>query len=38
VTFGTGDGPPGAGQGHVYRVTAAQQGQVFGGYTVVLLG
>jgi hypothetical protein len=38
VVFATGDGPPGAGQAHVYRVTAAQQGQVFGGYTVVLVG
>jgi hypothetical protein len=23
---------------HVYRVTASQQGQVFSGYTIVLLG
>jgi hypothetical protein len=38
VTFATGDAPPAAGQAHVYRVTASQQGQVFGGYTVVLLG
>ena len=29
---------PPPGQAHVYRVTASQQGQVFGGYTVVLLG
>ncbi|MEO6702910.1 MAG: hypothetical protein ABI140_18780 [Jatrophihabitantaceae bacterium] len=38
VTFATGDTAPAAGQAHVYRVTASQQGQVFGGYTVVLLG
>jgi hypothetical protein len=38
VTFTAGDSPPGPGQAHVYRVTASQQGQVFGGYTVVLLG
>jgi hypothetical protein len=38
VTFTTGDAPPQPGQAHVYRVTASQQGQVFGGYTVVLLG
>jgi hypothetical protein len=38
VTFATGDAPPAPGQAHVYRVTASQQGQVFGGYTVVLLG
>ncbi|MEV6843688.1 hypothetical protein [Actinoplanes sp. NPDC051411] len=34
----TTDAPPKAGEAHVYRVTASQQGQVFGGYTVVLLG
>ena len=38
VTFATGDAPPAQGQAHVYRVTASQQGEVFGGYTVVLLG
>jgi hypothetical protein len=38
VTFTAGDAVPPAGQAHVYRVTASQQGQVFGGYTVVLLG
>jgi hypothetical protein len=38
VTLATGDAPPAPGQAHVYRVTASQQGQVFGGYTVVLLG
>lgn len=38
LTFATGDAPPAPGQAHVYRVTASQQGEVFGGYTVVLLG
>jgi hypothetical protein len=38
VTFAAGDQPPPAGQAHVYRVTASQQGQLIGGYTVVLLG
>jgi hypothetical protein len=38
VAFTTTDAPPAPGEAHVYRVTAAQQGQVFGGYTVVLLG
>ena len=38
ISFTTGDVPPGPGEAHVYRVTASQQGQVFGGYTVVLLG
>jgi hypothetical protein len=38
VTFTTGDTMPQPGQAHVYRLTATQQGQVFGGYTVVLLG
>jgi hypothetical protein len=38
VAFTTTDAPPGPGEAHVYRVTASQQGQVFGGYTVVLLG
>jgi len=33
-----GDAVPPPGQAHVYRITATQQGQVFGGYTVVLLG
>jgi hypothetical protein len=32
------DEPPPPGAAHVYRVTASQQGQVFGGYTVVVLG
>jgi len=38
VQFVTGDAPPPAGQAHVYRVTAEQDGTVFGGYTVVRLG
>ena len=38
ITFTTGDATPQPGQAHVYRVTASQQGQIFGGYTVVLLG
>jgi hypothetical protein len=38
ITFSTGDTMPKPGEAHVYRVTASQQGQVFGGYTVVLLG
>jgi hypothetical protein len=38
VTFTTGDTAPAPGEAHVYRVTASQQGEVFGGYTVVLLG
>jgi hypothetical protein len=38
IIFTTGDATPPPGQAHVYRVTASQQGQVFGGYTIVLLG
>jgi len=38
ISFSTGNAVPGPGEAHVYRVTASQQGQVFGGYTVVLLG
>lgn len=38
ITLTTGDAAPGPGEAHIYRVTATQQGQVFGGYTVVLLG
>jgi hypothetical protein len=38
ITFTSGDALPSPGQAHVYRVTASQQGQVFGGYTIVLLG
>jgi hypothetical protein len=38
VVFHTTDDPPSPGEAHIYRVTASQQGQVFGGYTVVMLG
>jgi hypothetical protein len=38
VAFTTTDTTPGPGEAHTYRVTASQGGQVFGGYTVVLLG
>jgi hypothetical protein len=38
LQLSTTDAPPKPGEAHVYRVTASQQGQVFGGYTVVLLG
>ncbi|MDP9094455.1 MAG: hypothetical protein M3N95_16340 [Actinomycetota bacterium] len=38
TTFSTTDAAPGAGQAHVYRVTASQGGQVFGGYTIVISG
>ena len=38
VAFATTDAAPGPGEAHVYRVSAAQAGTVFGGYTIVLLG
>jgi hypothetical protein len=38
VTLTTTDAPPGPGDTHVYRVSASQGGQTFGGYTVVMLG
>jgi hypothetical protein len=38
VAFNTTDDAPGPGEAHVYRVTAAQAGEVFGGYTIVILG
>jgi len=38
VALMTTDAAPGPGEAHVYRVTASQQGEIFGGYTVVLLG
>jgi hypothetical protein len=38
VGFSTSDHAPGPGQAHVYRVSAHQNGTVFGGYTVVVLG
>lgn len=38
VGFVATDGNPGSGNAHVYRVSGSQNGQVFGGYTVVVLG
>jgi hypothetical protein len=38
VGFVTTDGNPGAGNAHVYRVSGSQNGQTFGGYTVVIVG
>jgi hypothetical protein len=38
VALSTSDDPPGPGQAHVYRVSASQDGAVFGGYTIVILG
>ncbi len=38
VALTTSDDAPGPGDAHVYRVTATQGGEVFGGYTVVVLG
>jgi hypothetical protein len=38
VGFHATDGNPGAGQAHVYRVTGTQNGALFGGYTVIVLG
>lgn len=38
VTLTTTDAAPGPGEAHVYRVSAAQGGETFGGYTVVMLG
>jgi hypothetical protein len=38
VAFNTTDEAPGPGEAHVYRVSATQAGQVFGGYTIVILG
>jgi hypothetical protein len=38
IAFASSDQRPAAGEAHVYRVTGTQAGQVFGGYTVVLLG
>jgi hypothetical protein len=37
VGFITTDGNPGNGNAHVYRVSGSQNGQTFGGYTVVIL-
>lgn len=38
VGFVTTDGNPGNGNAHVYRVSGSQNGQTFGGYTVVIVG
>ena len=38
VAFSTTDNAPGPGEAHVYRVSAAQDGAVFGGYTIVIVG
>ncbi len=38
VAFTTTDDAPGPGEAHVYRISAAQDGTTFGGYTVVVLG
>jgi hypothetical protein len=38
VGFIATDGNPGNGNAHVYRVSGSQNGQTFGGYTVVILG
>jgi hypothetical protein len=38
VAFTTSDAMPDKGEAHVYRVSASQDGVVFGGYTVVVLG
>jgi hypothetical protein len=38
IAFTTSDAMPQPGQAHVYRVSASQDGTVFGGYTVIVLG
>ncbi len=38
VGFHATDGDPGNGNANVYRVTGSQNGKVFGGYTIVVLG
>ena len=38
VALSTSDDAPQPGEAHVYRVSATQNGTVFGGYTVVILG
>jgi hypothetical protein len=38
VGFHATDGNPGAGQAHIYRITGNQNGALFGGYTVIVLG
>jgi hypothetical protein len=38
VAFNTTDDAPAPGNAHVYRVSASQDGAVFGGYTIVIVG
>ncbi len=38
VVLDSSDSPPPPGSAHVYRVTASQNGQAFGGYTIVIPG
>ena len=38
VGFHATDEDPGAGKAHVYRITGVQDGSVFGGYTIVVIG
>ena len=38
VAFNTTDDAPAPGEAHVYRVGATQDGALFGGYTIVILG
>lgn len=38
LAFSSSDQSPDAGAAHVYRISASQNGRVFGGYTVVVLG
>jgi hypothetical protein len=38
VALNTTDDAPGPGEAHVYRVSATQNGVLFGGYTVIILG
>lgn len=38
VAFTTTDAAPGRGEAHTYRVTAHQNGTIFGGYTIILMG
>jgi len=38
LAFDSSDNAPGPGEAHVYRVSATQDGAVFGGYTIVVLG
>jgi hypothetical protein len=38
VGFHATDGNPGPGQAHIYRVSGTQNGALFGGYTVIVLG